>query len=164
MTSNNCENGTERCAELVDKIDVDHNDLIINIQCDEPFIQKKHLESLIELFEENIEIGTLLSIIKYNDIKNPSIVKAAKQADNHVINFSRKKSNLDPGIQLYKHIGVYAYRKKILMKLAVLKKTNREIIEELEQLRWIENNYKIYAALIDEDLVSINTKNDIKNL
>jgi len=164
MTSKDCENGTERCAELVDKIDVDHNDLIINIQCDEPFIQKKHLESLIEMFKKNIEIGTLLSLIKENDIKNPSIVKAAKQADNSVIDFSRKKSNLDTGIQLYKHIGVYGYRKKTLLKLAVLKKTNREIIEELEQLRWIENNYKIYAALIVEDLISINTKNDVKNL
>jgi len=164
MTSKDCENGTERCAELVDKIDIDHNDLIINIQCDEPFIQKQHLENLIALFKENIEIGTLLSLIKDNDIKNPSIVKATKQVDNNVIDFSRTKSNLDTGIQLYKHIGVYGYRKKTLMKIAVLKKTNRETIEELEQLRWIENNYKIYAALIVEDLVSINTKNDIKNL
>ncbi len=164
MTSEYCENGTERCAELINNLDFHNNDLIINIQCDEPFIQKKHLKSLINLFEKNAEIGTLLSPIKDNDIKDPSIVKAVKKEDNNVIDFSRKKSNLNIKSKLYKHIGIYGYRKKTLLEIAVLKKTKRELIEQLEQLRWVENNYKISAALVLEDLISINTENDIKKL
>lgn len=164
MTSEHCKNGTERCAELVNKLNFHNNDLIVNIQCDEPFIQKKHLKSLIDLFKKNTKIGTLLSLIKDDDIKDPSIVKAVKKKDNTVIDFSRKKSQLNTKLQLYKHIGIYGYTKKILIEIALLKKTKRELIERLEQLRWIQNNYTISAAVIVEDLMSINTENDIKNL
>ena len=164
MTSEHCKNGTERCAELVNKLNFHNNDLIVNIQCDEPFIQKKHLKSLIDLFKKNTKIGTLLSLIKDDDIKDPSIVKAVKKEDNTVIDFSRKKSQLNTKFQLYKHVGIYGYTKKILIEIALLKKTKRELIEQLEQLRWIQNNYTISAAVIVEDLMSINTENDIKNL
>tara|TARA_B100001250_G_scaffold374991_1_gene362242 strand:- start:10796 stop:11497 length:702 start_codon:yes stop_codon:yes gene_type:complete len=164
MTSEHCKNGTERCAELANKLNFHNNDLIVNIQCDEPFIQKKHLKSLIALFKKNTEIGTLLSLIKDDDIKDPSIVKAVKKEDNTIIDFNRKKSQLNTKFQLYKHVGIYGYTKKILMEITLLKKTKRELIERLEQLRWIQNNYTISAAVIVEDLMSINTENDIKNL
>ena len=164
LTTNNCQNGTERCASLVKQLNINDEDLIINIQCDEPFIQKTHLKKIINLFRKDIQIATLISSIKKEEIDNESIVKTIKNNNNIAIDFSRKKINLDNTKILYKHIGVYGYRKKTLSKISKLKNTTRELSEQLEQLRWIENNYKIYAALIDEDLVSINTKNDIKNL
>ena len=163
ITSKKCKNGTERCANLINKLDYGDNDLIINVQCDEPFIQKKHLESLINLFKKNNEIGTLISLIKNDEIIDPSVVKAIK-INNNIIDFSRTRCKLNSKYQLYKHVGVYGYRKKTLIDIASLKNTKRELEENLEQLRWIENGFDISSAIIKENLISINTKNDIKKL
>ena len=164
LTTNNCQNGTERCAELVKQLNINDEDLIINIQCDEPFIQTTHLKKIINLFRKDIQIATLISSINKDEIDNESIVKAIKNNNNIAIDFSRKKINLDNTRTLYKHIGVYGYRKKTLLKIAELKNTTRELSEQLEQLRWIENNYNLSCALIKDNLISINTKNDVKNL
>lgn len=164
LTTNNCQNGTERCAELVKQLNINDEDLIINIQCDEPFIQTTHLKKIINLFRKDIQIATLISSINKNEIDNESIVKAIKKNNNIAVDFSRNKINLDNTKTLYKHIGVYGYRKKTLLKIAKLKNTTRELSEQLEQLRWIENNYNISCALIKDNLTSINTKNDVKNL
>tara|TARA_B100001250_G_scaffold19739_1_gene16866 strand:+ start:771 stop:1466 length:696 start_codon:yes stop_codon:yes gene_type:complete len=164
LTTNNCQNGTERCADLVKQLNINDEDLIINIQCDEPFIQTIHLKKIINLFRKDIQIATLISSIKKDEINNESIVKTIKKNDNIAVDFSRKKINLDNTRTLYKHIGVYGYRKKTLLKISKLKNTTRELSEGLEQLRWIENNYNISCALIKDNLISINTKNDIKNL
>jgi 3-deoxy-manno-octulosonate cytidylyltransferase (CMP-KDO synthetase) len=163
LTTNNCRNGTERCAELVKQLNINDEDLIINIQCDEPFIQTIHLKKIINLFRKDIQIATLISSIKKDEIDNESIVKTIKN-NNIAVDFSRKKINLDNTRTLYKHIGVYGYRKKTLLKISKLNNTTRELSEGLEQLRWIENNYNISCALIKDNLISINTKNDIKNL
>jgi len=164
MTSDKCKNGTERCAELSNKLDLHRNDIIINVQCDEPFIEKKHLEQILNLFNPKTQIGTLLSSIQDDEIHNESIVKAITTKDNTIINFSRKKNNLDNMCPLYKHIGIYGYRKQTLIEIAALKITKRELAEKLEQLRWIENDYRISCDFVAENLISINTKNDIKNL
>ena len=164
LTTNNCQNGTERCAELVKQLNISDEDIIINIQCDEPFIQGIHLKKIINLFRKNIQIATLISSIKKDEIDNESIVKVIKHNNNIAIDFSRNKIQLDNTRKLYKHIGIYGYRKKTLLKISKLKNTTRELNEQLEQLRWIENDYNISCAFIQDNLISINTKNDIKNL
>tara|TARA_B100000902_G_C27315813_1_gene921234 strand:+ start:1347 stop:2051 length:705 start_codon:yes stop_codon:yes gene_type:complete len=158
-------NGTERCAELIEIIDRDFapNDLVINIQCDEPFIKKTHLEKIIKLFQTTCQIGTLISKINKTDLLDSSIVKTNIK-NNTALNFSRTTQKLNHNFPFYKHIGIYAYQIKTLLKLANLQTTKNEVEESLEQLRWIDNNYKISCAIINDDILSINTQNDLKKI
>ena len=164
MTSEHCKNGTERCAELVNKLNFHNNDLIVNIQCDEPFIQKKHLQKVINLFQKNAKIGTLVSPIEKSEMLDPSIVKLNMNTNNHAIDFTRDVTKLKKGYKIYKHIGVYGYTQSTLMEVSKLMRTKREENEKLEQLRWLENNYLIHCAHIEDNIQSINTKKDIKKI
>ncbi|MBF25803.1 MAG: 3-deoxy-manno-octulosonate cytidylyltransferase [Flavobacteriales bacterium] len=165
-TSKNNQNGTERCAELITKLNmqIDNHDLIVNIQCDEPFIQKNHLEKLINLFDTPTKIGTLVAPINKNEINDPSVVKVSIDKNGDAINFNRNIKKLEKKNKLYKHIGVYAYQKPTLLEIVHLKSTKREQEEKLEQLRWLQNHYQISCQFIKENLKSINTINDLKNL
>ena len=143
-------------------ISIKDPDLIINIQCDEPYVKQNHFKKIIELFNnQSTQIGTLICPLRIEEIKDRSIVKA-KVTNNFIAKeFYRsiKKQNL-----LYKHLGIYAYRRKTLLELDKLNTVDRELKESLEQLRWVENNYIISCALITESLISINTKNDLKKV
>ena len=166
ITSENNKNGTERCAELIEGLNWEFNqkDIIVNIQCDEPFIQKKHLQKVINLCKKNAKIGTLISPIEKNEILDPSIVKVNTNTKNHAIDFRRDVTKLKKGYKIYKHIGVYGYTQSTLMEVSKLIRTKREEKEKLEQLRWLENNYLIHCAHIEENIKSINTENDIKKI
>ena len=169
ITSPKCKNGSERCAELVKTLSqkINAEDLIINMQCDEPFIQKSHLKNFIELLKtinnNNFQIGTIVCPIKKSDISNDSVVKAhINNGENIVRNFTRKISK--EYSKIYQHVGIYGYKANVLLKLAALAQAKREKEESLEQLRWLENGYKICCSLIKENISSINTHNDIKKL
>ena len=166
ITSKEAKNGTERCAELMRKMNtkIDENDIIINIQCDEPFIKKEHLKKLIDVLKLKNEIGTIISPLHDNEIHDPSVVKTIISKDRFAINFSREVSKLKKNTKLYKHIGVYGYRKNILLRIVGLSPTKDELLEKLEQLRWLENRYLINCVFIKENLISINTKQDIKKV
>ena len=165
LTSSKHLNGTERCAELINKLKnkVDEQDLVINIQCDEPFIQKKHLKKIIDLLVGATQIGTLISPIKKFEIRNKSIVKVSVK-NNTAVNFSRDTKTFSKKTKLYKHIGIYGYQIKVLRDLSKLKTTDRELIESLEQLRWISYDYKISCAFTKDSIKSINTITDLKKL
>tara|TARA_B100000073_G_C23555553_1_gene501908 strand:- start:21 stop:725 length:705 start_codon:yes stop_codon:yes gene_type:complete len=158
-------NGTERCAELIKIIDMKFqpNDLIVNIQCDEPFIKKIHLKKIIKLFQTTCQIGTLISKINNSELSDNSIVKINVK-NNMALNFSRTTQKLNENYPFYKHIGIYAYQIKTLLKIASLKTTKNEIEESLEQLRWTDNNYKISCAMINDNIPSINTQSDLKKI
>ncbi len=167
ITSEENINGTERCGELVHKLNdqINDTDLIINIQCDEPFIKKVHLKKIINLFiKTNPQIGTLICPINELEFSDKSIVKLILRKDRTAIDFQRRISNFKKNNKKYKHVGIYAYRKKILLQLITLKKTKRELNENLEQLRWIEHKYMISCVFIKENLTSINTIDDLKKL
>lgn len=166
MTSKSVRNGTERCAELIKKLnnELDDQDIIVNIQCDEPFIKKNHLLKVIELLQKHAQITTLISPIKNSELYDDSVVKANTSKENVAMNFSRKIETLKKSMQTYKHIGIYGYRKNTLLEISNLSPTKREVLENLEQLRWLENNYKISCDFISENLISINTKEDIKKV
>ncbi len=166
MTSKEARNGTERCAELIKKMnhDINKDDIIINIQCDEPFIKKKHLKKLIVLLQEKAEIGTIISPVKDDEINDTSVVKATMSKNGFATSFYRKDSKLKTQKRIYKHIGVYGYRKHTLCSISNLAQTKGELLEKLEQLRWLENKYAIHCVFIKENLISINTKHDIKKV
>ena len=166
ITSETNKNGTERCIELIKKnpINTHNNDLIINIQCDEPFLQKKHFKAIIKLMKDDIQIATLISPIKKIELQDTNVVKASINDDFTATNFSRFINNFNKKDALYKHIGVYAYKKHTLLKIAQLKEIQVEKEESLEQLRWLKNNYIIQCKSIKEDLISINTFDDVKKV
>ncbi len=164
LTSKHNRNGTERCAELITKLNnkIDKNDIIVNIQCDEPFLEKLHFQKIIKLFDFNTQIGTLISPIHKKELLDSSIVKVKNDKNLHVLDFSRENHLNQKSV--YKHVGIYAYRKKTLLELAKLPLGKREKSESLEQLRWLEYGYHIRCDFIKKNLISINTEEDIKKV
>lgn len=148
MTSKEHKSGTDRISEAISKID-DDIDIVLNIQGDEPMIKKEMISQLISAFDdESVNMATLKKrLYDEDDINNPNIAKVITDENNDAIYFSRSTIpyNRDgkDDIKYFKHIGVYGYKKDFLMKFSNLKKSNLEELEQLEQLRVIENGYKI---------------------
>ena len=121
ITSSKCKNGSERCAELVKKLShkINTEELIINMQCDEPFIQKSHLKHFIDLLKtinkNNCHIGTIVCPMKKSDMSNDSVVKAhINSGENIVSNFTRKSSK--EYSKIYQHVGIYGYKANVLLQ------------------------------------------------
>ena len=166
MTSKENKNGTERCIDLVQKLskNIQNDDLVINIQCDEPFLKLKHFKTIIQQMNGNVQIATLMSPIKKEELNDPNAVKVSVDKNFIASKFSRLLQNFKPKEKLYKHIGIYAYKKKTLLKLSKLNEVEMEKKESLEQLRWLKNNYKVHCSPISENIVSINTQEDVKKV
>jgi len=176
MTSENHKSGTDRCAEALFKYEKEtgkYFDIIINIQGDEPFLQKEHLTKLIACFKDSkTEIATLISRSKANpDIFNPNKPKVIIDKNNYAIYFSRFPipylRNYEKEIwhlhhTFYQHIGIYAYRNAILKKITKLPVSGLEIAESLEQNRWIENGFRIKTDITDKNSMSIDTPEDLE--
>ena len=149
MTSDKHNSGSDRIAEAVSKISVNDDDIIINIQGDEPMIKAEMIKELISVFNDNdVYMATLKKkIVDKNEINNPNIVKVITDTNNDAIYFSRYSIPYNReevgGVDYYKHIGIYGYKKSFLIKFTELKESKLELIEKLEQLRVIENGYKI---------------------
>ncbi len=166
MTSTTHESGTDRCNEIILNSNIAH-DIIVNIQGDEPFINPKQIDQTItNLIDSNADISTLAK--KIDDLKlvfdtnTPKVIfnKKTKIAKD----FVRKIHNINKNKKYYKHVGIYAFRAKVLNEISKLSQTKREINEKLEQLRWLENNYQIAVAITDHESLSIDTQEDLKNL
>jgi len=169
MTYTEHKNGTERCAEVAAKIDAD---VIINIQGDEPFIEPVQIDLLADCFNEvDTQIATLIRKIDWDDeLRNPSRIKVVLNKKNEAMYFSRSiipnpisKQHFDE-LEFYLHIGIYGFRKEILMELVNLPPTPLEGTESLEQLRWLENSYRIKCKETSHISVSIDTPQDLENL
>jgi 3-deoxy-manno-octulosonate cytidylyltransferase (CMP-KDO synthetase) len=163
ITSSNHQSGTDRCAEAVEKIGGDY-DIIINIQGDEPTINPFQISSLIELLKNSNEgIGTLYKKIKsQKELDDLNTVKLIFNDDFEAINFFRE--NLFDKILCNKHIGMYGFRKETLMKITMLPLSINEKKYNLEQLRWLDNNYKIKVLETKTENISIDTIDDLKKL
>ena len=163
ITSSNHQSGTDRCAEAVEKIGEDY-DIIINIQGDEPTINPFQISSLIELLKNSKQgIGTLYKKIKsQKELDDLNTVKLIFNDDFEAINFFRE--NLFDKILCNKHIGMYGFRKETLMKITMLPLSINEKKHNLEQLRWIDNNYKIKVLETKTENISIDTIDDLKKL
>jgi 3-deoxy-manno-octulosonate cytidylyltransferase (CMP-KDO synthetase) len=166
MTSSAHRNGTERCAEVAGHLQAD---VIINIQGDEPFIDPQQIDLLAACFEkEETQIATMVRQFKDEEEKqNLSRVKAFVGEDGNALMFSRKPDNFqESGLNyhLYKHIGIYGYHREVLLEIVNLLPSPLELAESLEQLRWLENGYRITCALTDDEAASIDTPEDLSEL
>jgi len=166
LTSKRHKTGSDRIFECFEKLDLKDIDYIINLQGDEPNIDVNDLKHLNKLIEVNKpEIGTLGSEIKdkYN-LNNENIVKVitdSKMTENNfptALDFKRKLNNLN--LNIYHHLGIYAYKPGILKRIIKFKQTNNEIKNRLEQLRAIENGIKINVALAKFCPIGVDTMED----
>lgn len=168
MTSPSHSNGTERCAEIATILEADY---YVNIQGDEPFIHPEQIDQLCSILDGDTQIGTLVKEISDLDIlDDPSKMKVVLNSVNEAIYFSRscvpfvrdhEKSKWLDHHTFYKHIGIYAYRSGILREVTKLPPTSLEQAENLEQLRWIENGYRIKVAKTEFESTGIDTQTDL---
>lgn len=174
MTSESCENGTDRCREVIEK-HLFNYDVIINIQGDEPYVHPEQIDKLCSLFEnENVKLGTLAKQTHLaDDILNPSRVKVVIDKNMDALYFSRSpipffrgKDNNEWGKHhvYYKHLGLYGYRKESLLKYNQLKPSELEAAEALEQLKWLENGFKMRVGITEHNSYAIDTPEDLEEL
>ena len=171
MTRADHKSGTDRIEEAVEKIATDA-DVIINIQGDEPFIQPSQIETLIQLFDDPAtQIGTLGKRFETIDaVRNPNSPKIVTDRRGFALYFSRSVIPYIRGIEadewlihypFLKHLGIYAYRREVLAEVTRLPQSALEKAESLEQLRWLENGYRIRVGLTDVETVGIDTPEDL---
>lgn len=174
MTKSEHPSGTDRCAEALE-INGGHYDAVINIQGDEPFIQPEQLQQVIDCFKnEKTEIATLVKKIStVDDLLNINLPKVIFNKDFKALYFSRLpipgQKNVDTekwieNHQYYRHIGLYGYRTKTLKEITELQPSPLELIESLEQLRWLEAGYTITVGVTDFDSIGIDTPQDLEKI
>ena len=178
MTSTEHLNGTSRCFEALQNEEKEKGisyDIVINIQGDEPFIEPDQIDKIASVFiNSSVQIGTLAkNISSYEELFNPNVVKLVTDSENKALYFSRHpipyvrdidEENWLEHAEFYKHIGIYGYRKDVLMKIAKLEPGKLELAEQLEQLRWLENGYKITVDFTEYDSIGIDTPEDLLKL
>lgn len=170
MTNESHVSGTDRCYEAL-QLQPKQFDYVINIQGDEPFIQPDQIDLLAEKLNGQTEIATLVKAIDQQSVLfNPNVVKAVLNKEGQALYFSRSTiphiRNTDVSLWLekhvfYKHIGMYAYRTDILEKITRLDVSSLEKAESLEQLRWLENGFKITVAETFTETLGIDTPEDL---
>jgi len=177
MTSDQHKSGTDRCYEAFSKLE-EQFDVVINIQGDEPFIQPEQIKTLQTCFDEpDTEIATLAKVFTGKDdfesLNNPNSPKLVINKRNEAMYFSRsvipyrRSAEPEKWISLHsylKHVGIYAYRAAILRELTLLEQSPLEIAESLEQLRWLENGYRIKVGFTDVETVGIDTPEDLEKV
>lgn len=169
LTSPDHQSGTDRCAEVVSKINSKEN-VVINIQGDEPFIDPEQINLLADAFSNpQTEIATLKKFISSeDDIKNPNVVKVIENDLGNAVYFSRApipyRRNPEFNIRYFKHIGIYAYKAETLLKLTKLPMGILEKAESLEQLRWIEAGFTIALKETDKETLAIDSPADLAHV
>jgi 3-deoxy-manno-octulosonate cytidylyltransferase (CMP-KDO synthetase) len=165
MTGSYHLNGTERCAEVLQGLD-DKYDIVINIQGDEPFFEIESIKTLLACFnDEEVSIASLAKKITQEvDLINPSVVKLVFDKNNKALYFSRAAIPYHRDTKeghYFKHIGIYAFKSKVLLDLVKLAPSALEQIEKLEQLRWLEHGYEISLGFTEHDSNSVDTPEDL---
>ena len=159
------ESGSDRIAEAIADMDVD---VIINVQGDEPFIKKEPLEKLVRLFDDaSVQAGSLMRKIEdNNELNNSSSVKVVVNKNNDALYFSRSvipyAADTSIDTPYYLHVGVYGFRKEMLLNFTKWPAAKLEQVEKLEQLRYLENGIPIRMALVDFKSVAIDTPEDLE--
>ncbi|HEX8549686.1 MAG TPA: 3-deoxy-manno-octulosonate cytidylyltransferase [Cytophagaceae bacterium] len=173
MTRESHASGTDRCNEVLENIS-EEVDFVINIQGDEPFIQPEQIDKLCQVLNEKVEIATLVKRITDREtLSNPNVPKVVFNLKKEAQYFSRSTIPYLRGVWLeqwlehhayFKHIGIYAYRKDILQEITKLLPSSLEKTESLEQLRWIENGFKIVVEETDIESHGVDTPEDLEKI
>lgn len=162
------ESGSDRIAEAIENMEVD---LVINVQGDEPFIDKKPLEELINVFKKDVEkkvdLGSLMfQITDKEEINNPNNVKVITDQEGFALYFSRSvipfPRDENAGVRYMKHIGIYAFRKQALLDFYSLPMLSLEASEKLEQLRYLEYGKRIKMVETTHGSIGIDTEEDLE--
>lgn len=174
MTSPEHKTGTDRIAEVATNIDAD---IIVNVQGDEPLIEPKMLDEAIRplVDDSEVDMATLKTkILDAEELNSPNVVKVVTDRNNFALYFSRlpipyirsRKSEVRSQKKdiHYKHIGLYVYRKDFLLKFAGMKPTLLENTEKLEQLRVLENGYKIKVVETRYNSIGVDTQEDLEKV
>lgn len=171
LTDPNHQSGTDRCREALDMLDKPY-DAVVNIQGDEPFIDPKQINLLIDLISQGeIQLASLAKRINDEDeLFSPNTVKVVMDKEHKALYFSRnpipfmrntaREQWVEKGV-FYQHIGIYAYKAATLRQIAAMQPTALELSESLEQLRWLENGLSIHMAVTISDNISIDTPDDL---
>ena len=173
FTSDKHQSGTDRCAEVAEKMS--GFDAVINIQGDEPLINPIQIDLVASCFDnDQTQLATLVKIIKSEEeLFNFNTPKVILNKNLEAIYFSRQTipylNNIDTKNYLqhhtfYKHVGIYGYKTETLLQIAKLPIGNLEKAEILEQLRWIENGYKIKVAITEHETLAIDSPDDVENV
>lgn len=167
MTSKHHKSGTDRIGEVVKKVKCD---IVVNIQGDEPFIDPRNIDKAIEplIKDKTVNVSTLCcKISDKSEITDSNVVKVIFDKNNFALYFSRLPvSYLKNGrkTNYYKHIGLYVFRKRFLLKFIKTKQSRLEKKEKLEQLRIFEMGKKIKVVITKKDSIAIDTKKDLEKL
>ncbi len=171
MTSATLQSGTDRCFEAAKKWGKPY-DVLVNLQGDEPFILPSQIQDLVSVFtNQNVNIATLKKrIFTAQDLHNANIVKVITDVNEQAINFSRQALPFCRGIDTnewhkhydyYRHVGIYAFSKNIIEQLKKLQPSALEIAESLEQLRWLENGFKLNVVATNFISPAIDSPDDL---
>lgn len=177
MTSKLHKSGTDRCGEAIQKLgeDIENYDVIINIQGDEPKVAAEHIRLVAAAFEDpSAQIVTLKKkITSLAELNSTNTVKVVCDLNGNALYFSRQPIPYLRGIATemwlrrqayYKHIGIYAFRREVLQQVVQLSQTRLEKSESLEQLRWMENGYRIAVRETTKESVAIDIPEDLNKL
>ena len=178
MTSTSHSSGTDRCAEAICRVEQEVGeqfDVVLNIQGDEPFIEPQQISLLMECFEQpQTQIATLVKIASLPDeVFNPNRPKVVLGSNQQALYFSRSPIPFIRGAEqedwlrsakFYLHIGLYAFRKDVLLEVTRLPQSPLEKAESLEQLRWLENGFHIAVRTTTYDSFGIDTPEDLAGL
>jgi len=172
MTSSNCKSGTDRLAEVARGLDAD---IFVNIQGDEPLISPEVISKVAQelIKDKTINIATVArKITAQEELNNPNIVKVVLDNNGFALYFSRAQiPYVRHSLELknltfasYKHIGLYAYRRKFLLNFVRMEQGPLEKVEDLEQLRALENGYKIKVVITECDSIGVDTREDLEKV
>lgn len=168
MTNSSHQTGTDRCGEVALDIDAD---VIINIQGDEPLVDYRQLDQLCEIFNDTtVDIATLGIRIPMDseELSDPNRIKIVVDKKMNALYFSRSVipfvRDQDVTYPFLRHIGLYAYRKSILMDLIKMAPSDLEKVESLEQLRWLYNGHSIRVVETDIETPNIDIPEDVKRV
>jgi 3-deoxy-manno-octulosonate cytidylyltransferase (CMP-KDO synthetase) len=174
MTPSDIQTGTDRVAYVLNEFDAD---IVANIQGDEPLLTSEMIDRAIEPFlnSEKVDISTLA--VKINDVDlifNPNVVKVVFDKDKIALYFSRSPipfcrdaKNEKDWLRLgnfYKHIGLYVYSRESLLRFVSLRRSSLEEIEKLEQLRALENGFRIKVVISESDTIGVDTPEDVEKI
>lgn len=172
MTRTDHKSGTDRIEEAIEKIG-DEWDVVVNVQGDEPFVAKSQLDTICHCFDDpTTQIATLGKPFESMEaVQNPNSPKIVVDNMGFAMYFSRsvipyvrgkEKSSWLTHYPFLKHLGIYAYRKDVLRQVTQLPQSSLEIAESLEQLRWLQNGFKIKVGTTDVETVGIDTPQDLE--
>jgi 3-deoxy-manno-octulosonate cytidylyltransferase (CMP-KDO synthetase) len=170
MTRAEHRSGTERVAEVAATAASKDEEIFVNVQGDEPLIEPEAIDTAVEAIEsdESVLVSTLMvPIAKPADIMDPNVVKVVFDFDGNALYFSRapipwvRDREAPVHVQHMKHLGLYAFRRSALLDFPTLPLGDLERIEQLEQLRWMENGYKIRVVETPHDSVSVDVAEDV---